>query len=199
MPTGYTQIILNNPTMPLNKWALHCARAFGACITMRDDDPDLPAPKKFKPELSYHRKSLRKAHATIRKLEKMTPEQREAYNKKKKAKVKKLYTVELKHAQEEQKVLDNMKAQIEAWNPSSEYFEIKNFMLKQLEMSTPYTSYYVDNLATVDKTDFWEEDFNTAKRNIKYHTERIDNEIATVKKRNEWLGGLYKSLPKSLV
>lgn len=196
MPTGYTQLLVDNPDMPLNKWALHCARAFGACITMRDDDPNLPAPKKFKPDLRYHKKSLREAHALIRKLEKMNQKQRDAYTKKKQEEHKKHFTEQLKEAEEGQKAFDNMKVQIENWNPPSEYDGIKKFMLEQIKCSDTYTSYYIDNLNRVDTTNYWKEDLDSAKRSIQYHTEGIAKEIETVKKRNEWLSGLYKSLPK---
>lgn len=196
MPTGYTQLLVDNPDMPLNKWALHCARAFGACITMRDDDPTLPTPKKFKPDLSYHKKGLRKAHATIRKLEKMTEKQREVYNKKKQEEYKKHFTEQLKEAEETQKAFDNMKVQVEAWNPSSEYDGLKKFMLEQIKVSDTYTSYYIDNLNKADTTDYWKDNLESAKRSIQYHTEGIAKEIETVKKRNEWLAGLCNSLPK---
>lgn len=196
MPTGYTQLLVDNPDMPLNKWALHCARAFGACITMRDDDPNLPAPKKFKPDLRYHKNSLRKAHALIRKLEKMNQKQRDAYTKKKREETKKHYTEQLKTAEEDQKAFDNMKFQIKNWNPPSQYDGLKKFMLEQIESSTTHASYYIDNLNKVDTTDYWKEDLNAAKHGIQYHTEGIAKEIEATNKRNEWLLGLYKNLPK---
>src|SRR5687768_6886698 len=54
MPTGYTHPVVDGKITEFNDFALSCARAFGALITMRDDAMDAPIPEEFKPETNYH-------------------------------------------------------------------------------------------------------------------------------------------------
>ena len=65
MATGYTHSIKNDITF--EQFALLCARAFGACIEMRDDPTDKPIPKKFKVD-SYHAKELKEAKTKLKTL-----------------------------------------------------------------------------------------------------------------------------------
>ena len=55
MPTGYTSKIADG--IGFKDFALSCARAFGACIEMRDDPSDKPIPNEFKPN-DYHKKRM---------------------------------------------------------------------------------------------------------------------------------------------
>lgn len=196
MPTGYTQLLIDNPSMPFKNWALLCARAFGACIMMRDDDMSIPAPKKVKPDTSYHKRALREAQATIRKLKQMTETQKQAYNTKKTAETLKYNKDKLAAELEEQRKFDSMKARVLAWNPPADYANLKVFMLKQLDMSTTHITYYENELAGSSTTDWWQQDLNSAEGSIKYHTEGITKEIKSANERTAWLQGLYKSLPK---
>ena len=60
MPTGYTHPVQEGKITELRDFALNCARAFGACVTMRDDPSDTPIPGKFEPS-DYHIKALKEA------------------------------------------------------------------------------------------------------------------------------------------
>lgn len=54
MPTGYTAVLQNNPDYPFKKFILDCARAFGACVTLREEGGGGEAiPNKFE-ERSYY-------------------------------------------------------------------------------------------------------------------------------------------------
>ncbi len=53
MPTGYTQAIVDNPNLSFKSFVLQCSRAFGALVTMRDDDNNAPIPDEIKPD-DYH-------------------------------------------------------------------------------------------------------------------------------------------------
>ena len=55
MPTGYTADIEKGITF--NKFIMDCARAFGACITMRDDPHDKEISDEFE-ENSYHKEQV---------------------------------------------------------------------------------------------------------------------------------------------
>jgi hypothetical protein len=53
MPTGYTAPIADG--MTFEQYALGCARAFGALVTMRDEPSDAPIPEKLEPDTYYQR------------------------------------------------------------------------------------------------------------------------------------------------
>jgi hypothetical protein len=55
MPTGYTAPIADG--MTFEQYALGCARAFGALVTMRDEPSNAPIPDRFEPD-TYYQKSL---------------------------------------------------------------------------------------------------------------------------------------------
>lgn len=57
MPTGYTSKVKSGECTDFVEYAMSCARAFGACIMMRDDPADAKIPDRFEPS-DYHQKRL---------------------------------------------------------------------------------------------------------------------------------------------
>src|SRR6056297_1005549 len=62
MPTGYTHQIKDG--ISFEKYALGCARAFGATISMRDDPPDAEIPEKFD-ESDHHLEKIKEAQDNL--------------------------------------------------------------------------------------------------------------------------------------
>ena len=77
MPTGYTCDVVSGKIDTFEKFALQCARAFGATITMRDDPFDAPIPEKFEPS-DYNLKRLIEVKHELKRLQSLTAEQIEA-------------------------------------------------------------------------------------------------------------------------
>ena len=50
MPSGYTEGVASGKVTEFKEYALLCARAFGACISLRDEPLSLEIPE-FKKEL----------------------------------------------------------------------------------------------------------------------------------------------------
>jgi hypothetical protein len=69
MPTGYTAPIADGITF--EQFALGCARAFGALVTMRDEPANAPIPERFESS-DYHQKALEKAHGQLSAIGAMT-------------------------------------------------------------------------------------------------------------------------------
>lgn len=61
MPTGYTAAVCDGKITEFPAFALQCARAFGALITMRDDAMNAPIPEEIKPDTSYYDKNISEA------------------------------------------------------------------------------------------------------------------------------------------
>ena len=53
MPTGYTCHIEDGTVTTLRQYALTCARAFGACASMRDEPLTVLPPSKVEPDTRY--------------------------------------------------------------------------------------------------------------------------------------------------
>lgn len=77
MPTGYTASVQDGKITEFRDFAMQCARAFGATITMRDDPSDAPIPEAFEPE-NYNAKRLIEAQEEIARLNAMTDDEKAA-------------------------------------------------------------------------------------------------------------------------
>ena len=198
MPTGYTaQLIEAKQPLSLRQFALICARAFGACATMRDVGTSVPAPKKFKADTSYHDKALRKAISMLKRLSKMTEERRKTYNLKERKKHIKIHEELIKECQEKDARLVDMRAQVEAWTPDSAVAALKTFMLQQIEASTGSSDYYEECLKNVKTRDFYTAAIQSAKKDIEYYVKERQAEIDRTNERNAWLRALRDSLPNN--
>lgn len=58
MPTGYTSGVAVGKVTDFREFALQCARAFGACISLSDESSDTPIPEEFKPDSANSEKVL---------------------------------------------------------------------------------------------------------------------------------------------
>src|ERR1700759_3469611 len=72
MPTGYTYTIEQGCSFEEYVWG--CARAFGACVMMRDDPADKPIPEKFEAS-DWNAKRLEEAKAERARLDRLTEEE----------------------------------------------------------------------------------------------------------------------------
>ncbi len=199
MPTGYTApIIESKKPITLRQYALRCARAFGACLNMRDDDMDLPPPQSLQPdEDSYHVESLAKAHSTIKRLSRMTKAQKKAYNiKRRKAQLRSLTKGKVR-ADVERARYAAMRNEVQAWDAPAELANLKEFMLSQIEVSASdrMTDYYANEIAKLGKVDYYRNDLDGAIRDIEYHTEKIAKERQGIEQANQWLATLHKAFP----
>ena len=69
MPSGYTNKIKDD--ISFEEFALSCARAFGACVEMRDDPGDAKIPEEFTPS-PYYKKALDDAYIEKTRLEELS-------------------------------------------------------------------------------------------------------------------------------
>ena len=76
MPTGYTAEVQKG--ISFDKYALNCARAFGALVSMRDEPSDKEIPEKLEPS-DYHFKAKATAENNLSTLNSLS---NEAANKK---------------------------------------------------------------------------------------------------------------------
>lgn len=197
MPTGYTADISKGITF--EQFILNCARAFGACISLRDEPGGGEAiPASFEAS-DYHPNAIVKERAIILELTGLTDEQCEL-------RAQQAYDDALAFNAGERERMGQllaryaaMKDQALAWvPPSSEHKRLKDFMLEQLDSSINFdcdTSYYDNNKPTRMTGAEWRADrISNAFSSIEYHTKGHADEIASTHNRNEWVRLLRESL-----
>lgn len=195
MPTGYTADVCDGKITEFRDFALQCARAFGALITMRDERLDAPIPDEVKPS-AYHADKLPFLRARLDGMRDMSPEDAErgaegdyAANVASRAK-------RDRERQEQNDRLNAMLAGVEDWTPpTADHVEMKNFMCDQLTMSID-KSYAQEPIVKLSGPDWLAEQIVNALREVEYHEAENAKEIERARTRTEWLRQLRASLTK---
>lgn len=196
MPTGYTYQVENGEITTLEQYAMTCARAFGALITMRDDPMDKPIPENFEPNTKYYDEHIERASAALQELPSLGVEECDA---RAKAEFDAAMASHIKGEKEryEQKVrYANMKEMVTAWKVPSALQELKNFMIQQIDESTKFGDYKADPPVRLTGEKWREKELEKASRDLAYYTKERDKEIERVKGRNQWLADLRAALAR---
>lgn len=199
MPTGYTAAIAEGKTpITLRQYALTCARAFGALVTMCDDPFDAPVPTELTPDTRYHYDQLAKAETRFAELLAMSPHERDSaaaqYNRDKA--VADQQRADRNAAQRQR--YDDMISAVEAWPAwPGDGQGLKDFMLEQLVESRRFDTNDLAELAVAPlTTDEWfESELTKARWSAGYHAKAYNEEIERTASRNAWLKALWASLP----
>ena len=198
MPTGYTAQIADG--ISFEDFVMGCARAFGACITMRDDPHDTPIPDKFEPS-DYHVKALTKAGERLSELQGMTPEEAQAGADEE-------FKNEVIHIHQQINEMcalrdkyRSMLSCVRAWQPpTADHTGLKDFMIEQINGSIEFDcdpSYYNKKLETLQHLtgEEWRSvQIRRAMRDIAYHSEENTKEVDRANQRTQWVSDLRKSL-----
>jgi Rod binding domain-containing protein len=196
MPTGYTSDIYAGRDITFRDFALGCARAFGALVTMRDDAKDAPIPSEF-PEDTYHRDAMGRAAAALIDLDSLSPE---ACDTKAKAE----YVRRLRDWRKSEADRAALRARYEAmldevlaWEPpTEEHVGLKSLMVEQLESSIQFdTDYESPRPVRLTGKQWAKAERKRLEHDVEYHG-REDNKAAQrVAERNGWVKALFASLP----
>lgn len=136
MPSGYTADIAKGITF--KQYAMNCARAFGACIDMRDDPSDTPIPDEFKPS-DYHSKRMVESHAKIAKLKSMTVAECKSEAKSEYEETLRYHKDAIKKDVALKRKYEAMLVDVEKWSPPTKEHEgLKKFMREQIEESIKF-------------------------------------------------------------
>lgn len=196
MPTGYTADIKDG--ISFSTFALNCARAFGATITLRDESGGgEKIPDQFEPS-DYHSKALEKAEADLLALGEMTPEacQEQCYGD---------FAADeafrLDHLQKNKAQIDSYRSmleQVKAWTPpSADHVGMKDFMIEQIESSIKFddsSAYYGVPTERLTGPEWLERKKEKALKDIEYHKTKHAEEVQRTGQRNAWIKALRDSL-----
>lgn len=200
MPTGYTSCIEKGVTF--EEFAMGCARAFGACVTMREESSDKKIPDEFKPS-DYHKKEIIRIQKEMAQLKKMSSGMCSALAIKERNKEIKNYQSQITKKALLRKKYDAMLDQVSKYKVPDTHLEFKAFMLRQIKESIENDcigNYYQDELndllsENIPSGDTWREaKIQELKEDLGYQTKEDKEEIERVSQRNKWIKDLRKSL-----
>lgn len=198
MPTGYTADIKKGITF--QQFALNCAKAFGACISMRDDPTGTPIPDEFKPD-TYHSDQLHETLAEIARIEAMADYECAAESCREYLSESARYTNLIRDKLELRQKYEAMLEQVRAWNPpSGDHSGLKDFMVQQITDSVEFdcgTEYYTEakeKLRQKSGSEWRWLKLGELRRDATRHEEEQRKENERVAGRNEWVRKLRESL-----
>lgn len=195
MPTGYTADIAKG--ISFKEYAMGCARAFGACITMRDEQSGTPIPDKFDPS-DYHAKALAGLRERLAELKTMTPEQAESQAGKSYDDAETRRVTRLLELGELRQKYEAMLKEARAWTPPTpEHEEFKRFMCSQIEQSINFdcgTSYYETPTERKTGAQWRHAELMECVQQIAYHEGEHAAEVERAENSTGWVRALRQSL-----
>lgn len=193
MPTGYTQAVQNGTITDLKEYAMSCARAFGACIMMRDDPADAEIPEEF-PASDYHAKALVEAQNELAMFDAMLePDLRARYDADQAA-AEKSHRESCRRKQTERARYEAMLKQVNEWNaPSDDHAEFKKFMASQLNESIKFDCTEYDRESPADFETWKAKTRENLSWYVDYHAKGHAEEIERTNQRNQWIRLLRES------
>lgn len=197
MPTGYTDMIKDDTTF--KQFAMRCARAFGACVTMRDDpiDKDIPL---FEPS-SWHIEQIKADQKELERISNLSDDDASLESKKEYDRKIEEYKEYISKAERTRQNYDRILLSARTWiPPTDDHKELKKFMIDQIESSIRCdcdNSYYHDKIAAMEVlsgADWKAMKIKELQESLKYHEKHHREEIERVEGRNRWVRELRRAL-----
>lgn len=197
MPTGYTHEVCDGKITEFSDFAMSCARAFGALITMRDDPMDKPIPDEIAPETSYYDKRVAESLKRMGEVQAMTNVEAEAAAAAEHSAALASRAKYLSDKDEEAARLNAMLMKVRKWHPPTpDHVEMKGFMIDQLTISMPGT--YTPSMPVQMDGETWrKKTIDDLSRSIVSDRQEIAKEIKRAAGRTEWVKALRSSLDLS--
>ena len=197
MSTGYTAAILEGADF--KTFALTCARAFGACITLRDEPGGAERiPDEFKPS-DYCVLQAKAFGDALRKVEDMTPEECEAAAEQAWIQAETSRAQRLAKVADERRAYEAMRAQVRDWKPpTAEHVELHKFMLEQIDSSMRWdcdSSWDSQPSPRLSGAEWQAAERARLARQVAYFSAEHEKEVRRASERTQWVRALRDSLP----
>lgn len=197
MPTGYTAGVESGEVTTLRDFAMGCARAFGALISMRDDPPDAPVPEEFRPS-NHYPEQIKRVEGELVKLESLSLEEVTRQLEKEQQESRDYWRNVAKSRELSRARYLEMLEKVKKWTPpSKDHEQLKTFMISQLELSLngivdipPQGE--DDEPATAQE--WLERQKETWRDRLTYYQQQYDKELEACRSRTEWVRQLRESL-----
>ena len=196
MPTGYTAKIADG--ISFNEFVMSCARAFGACVTMRDEPSSASIPDEFKPSDCYLN-AMKDTEFKLDKINNMTDEQTSVEAIKEfRAELARVLRARDERIELKRKY-ESMLDKVGSWNPPSpDHVGLKKFMIEQITRSIDSdcdTSYCnPDNVERITGEQWRKKKQMELTNSFSYYEKEHRSEIDKAETRTRWIKDLRKSL-----
>lgn len=199
MPTGYTAAIADGIDFPT--FAMDCARAFGACVTLRDEPGGGDRiPESFEPD-GYYQESIDRVHDKMAELVSMSSAEADS---RAEQEWKDEEAQRIKRLQEKADLrakYEAMLAEAESWvPPTPEHVRLKQFMIDQINESIRFdcSTSHLDNPAEqLDGRVWLTEQLKRCERDLQHYQVQNKKEIERASERTAWIQALRNSLSQS--
>lgn len=195
MPTGYTAAVQDGTITELVPFAMHCARAFGALVLMRDAPTNAPIPEAFAPSPFYLQRQ-REAEQRLAQLRTFSPlDAQRACQQEHTAATARWRDRCIEQAKQRaryQAMLD----QVRGWAPPSKgHDQFHVFMQDQLVESLRHDCEDDEPAPRLERWPDWlHARIHRAYSDILRGQQEYAKELARTAERNDWLSGLRQSL-----
>lgn len=197
MPTGYTSKVQDGEITNLEEFALYCARAFGATITMRDAPMDEKVPERFEPYTKYNDERIEEAEAILKEVPEFTKDQCSIRAEEEFRQELDAHLQRSKKKREAKARYEEMLELVRGWEPKPTVSNLKAFMIEQLEKSIDFDCQDYgeeEEIVRLTAEEWRKKTLQKASRDLKYHKTAREEEIERTEKRNKWLQDLRESL-----
>lgn len=196
MPTGYTAGVRNGSVTSFRDYALLCARAFGACVTLRDEPLSTEIPE-FQPN-EFYKNKLVEAERELADWERMTDEDRacewERYAERQRvAKQERM----IRYAEERARYTAMLEKVREFRPPTPDHEEYVKFLREQLEESIRWDcpdDYQCEYYQVEPYMEWVTNHYESLRHNVNFYAEEWFKEQERVRDRNKWVQDLKKAL-----
>lgn len=195
MPTGYTADLHDGKAVSFADFALDCARAFGALVTLRDS-PDADIPDEFEPA-SYHADRLAEAEAWLTELQLMSLDEcyrraRDEFDEWQRRR-----DEHIREADARRQRYEDMLVRVHRWQPPTpDHVGLKEFMVDQLRKSIEFdcsTRWYPE-APPISPYEWRDGQIEKARKDIERHREEHAKEVQRAADRTAWVRALRDSL-----
>jgi GTP1/Obg family GTP-binding protein len=196
MPTGYTADIKDG--IDFKTYAMNCARAFGACVMLRDEPGGGERiPDAFEPS-DYHLKAVEKARVELAALDAMTPAECERAAAKAWDDAETSRLMRLEDCRKLRAAYEAMLSKVQAWvPPTPDHAGLHEFMRTQIEQSIDFDCN--ENYLSTPTALLTGEAWAAAERarymhDVQYHEKEHAGEVDRAASRTAWVRALRAAL-----
>ena len=200
MPTGLTNPIYEGKEdYTFEKFAMRCARTFGACLDLRDEplDMEIDLDKHFQPS-DYYKKELERVEKAYKDFldNPPTEEMLSVQYDEEVARQQREYQENVEKCEAVRQRYSAMLQRVNDWvPPTEEHYGLKDFMIKQLQGSIDFDCKVYE--PKPDTREDYIEYYMSPKRfifDIEHYKVEHQKEVDACNKRKEWVMQLMESL-----
>ena len=198
MPTGYTAGVQDGSIKTFREYAMRCARAFGACITLRDDPMSDEIPE-FR-VADYYVESVQQAKEKFLEWQLMDAADRRAAYEKAKQENDKYVSESVARCRTERERYNAMLEKAKQFvPPTPDHREFATFMQTQLTDSIQWdcsTDYYETRAAFPDFETWAVRHDDELRDSLQRRQQSLVEETDRVNSRNEWVRNLREAVER---